>query len=149
MTTQRRFEAARILWAVAAVVVATVGFFGGRALGSDAPAGSSYTYDLNTPPYTSPSSASGVSRGGFSGFGASGIDGETIVSGRVRSVTTDLITLETSSGGTEVVRITGPGALRRTEDASASVLRPGASVVVRSRPDDGDAIASVLVLSEP
>jgi hypothetical protein len=129
--------------------MAAVGFIGGRALGSDGSQGASYTYDLDTPPYTSPASTSGLSKGGFSGFGASGIDGETIVSGRVRSVTADSITLETSSGGAEVVRITGPGALRRIEAASASLLRPGASVVVRSTPEDQDAATSVLVLSEP
>lgn len=149
MIAARSFSAARYVWLVAAAVVMTAAFFGGRALGSD-DAGSSYSYELDSPPYAAASTGAASSKGGFSGFGASsGINGETVVSGRVRSVSTEAITLETAGGGTEVVRITGPGTLRRIESAPAVALRPGMSVVVRTASTGVDTASAVLVLAEP
>ena len=149
MSAVRSFSAARYAWLAAAVVVMAVAFFGGRTLGSGGDEGASYTYDLDTPPYTAASTGAGISKGGFSGFGAnSGIDGETLVSGRVRSVSADSITLDTA-GGTEVLRITGSGTLRRIEGATAAAVRPGMNVVVRTTGSGGDTASSVLLLAEP
>ena len=149
MSTSRSFSSTRYAWLVGAVVVMVAAFFGGRTLGSDDD-GASYSYELDSPPYTAALTAAGVSKGGFSGFGAtSGIAGETIVSGRVRSVSSDSITLETAGGGNKVVRITGTGTLRRIESASAAGLRPGMSVAARTKAGEGDTASSVLVLAEP
>lgn len=138
----------RFVWLAVAAVVVAGSFFGGRAIGSEGRATGSYAYELDTPPYAASSAGVAMSRGGFGGFG-SGLDGYTIVSGRVRSISTESITLETIGGGTEVVRVTGSGVFQRIEGATPSVLRPGMTVVVRSLTGGDAAASAVLVLAEP
>jgi hypothetical protein len=91
--------------------------------------------------------AAGVSRAGFSGFGSiSGLDGEATLTGRVRSVAADSISLETGDGRVTSLRLTGAGPLRRIEPASITSLQPGMTIVVRT---DGDDAVAVLILATP
>jgi hypothetical protein len=135
-------------WAVAAVLVALLAFAGGRAL-RPGEADAAFVYDTSQPPYTLSPESIGLSKGGFSGFGGNaGLEGAAVVSGRVRTVSAGSITIETSAGASETIRLTPAAGLLRIESASAAALRPGMTVAVRLAAG-GDEAAAVLIVSEP
>ena len=139
-------KAPRFLWLALVPLVAVVAFFGAGALrGGDSV--SSFDYESSAPAYGAAVPASGLSKAGFSGFGGiSGLDGEATLTGRVRSVAADSISVETADGLMTSVRLPGAGPLRRIEPASITALQPGMIIVIRA---DGDDAAAVLILATP
>jgi hypothetical protein len=132
-------------WLAAAIVIALGAFLVGRGLRSE-PA-SVAALDLDAPSYTAPDQGAGRSRGGFTGFAdAGGLDGRTVLTGRVSRVTSTELVIETATG-TSNVRLTSAQSLRRIEAGTAASIRAGATVaVVRNASDE---VVGVLVLSEP
>lgn len=139
-----KLDLRRYSWLILAPAVASAAFLGGRELRPDAIA--TFDYDLEAPGYEAALPAAGLTNAGFSGFGAEGIlDGETLVGGRVTSVRADSLTIETESGQSIPIRITGAGPLRRIEAASLTALRPGMTVVARTGPNSDEAEALLIV----
>ena len=139
-------KAPRFLWLALVPVVAVIAFFGAGLLrGEDSVP--SFDYESSAPAYGAGVPAPGLSKARFSGFGGvSGLDGEATLTGRVRSVAADSISVETSDGKVTSVRLTDAGPLRRIDAASITSLQPGMTVVVRT---DGDDAAAVLILATP
>jgi hypothetical protein len=134
------------LWLAAGLVVAVAAFFGGRALHGDG--SSAGAFDFDAPAYGSVKSIAGLSRGGFSGFGDTpGLDGRTVIAGRIVSAAADSITVESSQGVRSTLRISSAAPLRRLDTSGREALRPGVTVVVR-RSDSGEP-AAVLIVAEP
>jgi hypothetical protein len=131
------------LWGIAIVVAAVAMFVVGRAIGGDgAPASA---FDTSTPAYDAVDLPVAFTRGGFSGFGESGLEGRTTISGRVSQVDGNLLMLDTA-GGAQAIRMTGDQRVRRFEMATKDDLRAGTAVVVLLSAN-GDARA-VLVLDD-
>lgn len=129
------------------VMLAVAGFFAGRELRNDN--GSAAAYDFKAPAYAPSDPIAGFSRGGFTGFGETpGLDGKTIIAGRVIELTGDSFTLESAAGVRSTVRLADEAPLRRIEAATAAALRPGANVIVRKQPGKDEA-AAVLVVAAP
>lgn len=134
-------------WIGVAAVIAVAAFFTGRELRPDT--GASFDYNLAAPPFVAASPAAGLSKGGFSGFGETlGLDGKTVLSGKVTSVTSESLTLETPAGSSSTIKVTGAGPLRRIEASSVAALRPGVTVVIRMVPGSKEG-AAVLIVAEP
>jgi hypothetical protein len=135
------------LLAGVAVVVAAASFLGGRALGSgDSERG--VTANLDSPSFAPAPGVAGTSRGGFSGFGeVAGMEGHTVVSGRIVSVSPAAIVVESPDGVRATLNLRAEDGLRRIEGAARDQLRPGMSVVVR--PGEGDAAAAILIVAQP
>ncbi len=132
-------------WLVVAAVVIVGGFFAGRAFRGEGEPG--LRFELNAPAYSPAPAIEGVSRAGFSGFGAAGAaEGAVVVAGRVTTVTSDSLTIRAPSGDT-VVRVGSDQRLRRLEESNLDSLQPGDRVVVRLAA--GEDAAAVLVLAAP
>ncbi len=132
-------------WLVAAIVVALVGALAGRALkgGGDPP----FPFDASAPPYSGADLPTARSRAGFTGFNETGgLDGLTVVAGRVTAVTSDSISLDTSAG-LNVIRLSGDLKLRTLEPYQGAIV-PGTTVVVLKNPGT-DQAKSVLLILDP
>lgn len=134
-------------WLVAALAVAVVGFFAGRGLHSDGEEVSAFDFDA--PAYGATKSIAGVTHGGFTGFGETpGLEGRTVVAGRVVAASADSLTVESQQGVRSTLRLSGGASLRRIEAAGREALRPGVTVVVR-REAGSDEVAALLIVAEP
>jgi hypothetical protein len=136
----------RFLWLVLVPIVAAAAFFGAGALrGGDGV--ESYDYAVDAAAYGAAVPAAGLSKAGFSGFGGvAGLEGEATLTGHVRAVGADSISIETEDGQARTIRLTGAGPLRRIEPVALTSLQPGMTVVVRT---EGEDAAAVLVLAAP
>jgi hypothetical protein len=135
-----------VLLVLLGVVVAAAAFAGGRSLHS--PSQASGRPAAEGVVFTPAKPIAGTSRGGFSGFGeVSGLEGKTVLAGRVVALNPGSITVETAAGVRTSVQLAGEGSLRRIESVGREALRPGATIVVRRGP--GSEVAAILVLAEP
>jgi hypothetical protein len=133
-----------MLWAAVAVLMAAVAFVAGRELGSENDVPSAF--DRSAVAYEAADLPVAFTTGRFTGFGESGLEGRTTISGRVASVEGGVLTLETSAG-LQSVRMNSDHLVRRFETATREAVRPGVAVVVLLKPDSEEA-QSLLVLAE-
>jgi len=132
------------LAAVAALLLVGGGFLAGRALNTGD--GTGFAFDSASPAYRSAAAPAVLSKGGFSGFGETdGLEGTTILSGRVVSAGAEAIVIESEDGAQATIRLAGSASMTQIEASSADALRPGAIVVIRHQPGSDEALA-VLVL---
>lgn len=133
------------LWLALAVLAGAGGVFLGRAIkGAGEPA---FAFDTEAPAYSAADLPLGRSRAGFTGFAETGgLDGRTIVAGKVSSVTAESITLETSAGAT-TIRVTGEQKLRALVPYQVAIA-PGTTVVI-IKAAGSDEASSVLALLDP
>jgi hypothetical protein len=135
------------LWLIAAAALGGVAFLGGRALRPAAEAG--YAFEQDTPSYEAADSMAGLSRGGFSGWSETGgLEGLTVVTGRVVEATATGVTVEAPWGTRTTIRLTGDRPIQGLRAADQAALRPGATVTLRTAPD-GDLVEAVLILAPP
>jgi hypothetical protein len=135
------------VWLFPFAVTAVAAFFGGRALHSldAAQRVGANAYDLSAPSYQPSGSIAGFTKGGFTGFSdVAGLEGQTVVAGRVTAVLGDSITIATPAGDS-TIRITGDQRLRRIAPSSASQLSPGSIVVALKRPGTNETTALLLI----
>ena len=137
-------------YAVAGGMIAVVllaGFLGGRALKPDSD--TTYRFDQDAPAYTAPLAVPALSKGGFSGFGAElGLEGATLLSGRVTAISADEITIELSLGTQHTFLLGEIASLSQLEADTVGVLEIGLTVVVVSGDGDDEA-AAILIIEEP
>ena len=132
-------------WLALLPAVAALAFLVGRELRSDA--ADSFAYDLEAPGYVAAVPATGLSSGGFSGFGASGpLDGDAVIAGRITAVGGGQISVRTE-GGDVTLRVQDGSVIRRIEAAPSAALRPGSTVVAHLA-SSGE-VAALLVLATP
>jgi len=131
-------------WIAVAFGLAIGAFSLGRSFGAEeAPI---VSYDFTAPAYEAAASIAGRSRGGFTGFAeVAGLDGRTVIAGRVAGLSTSALVLDTAVGQRSL-RLTGDRALRRIEPWRGA--EPGSTVALLLTPN-GNEVAAVLVLSAP
>ena len=143
LTRQSKFG----LWMLAAVAIAAASYFAGSSLRPDEEP--HYVFDIEAPAYGEPSDIAATSPGGFTGYGETdGSSSRVVVGGRVVEMTEGSMTLEGTLGQQTSLEFGESPPILRLASGSAEMLRPGVSVAVRLNAA-GDAIESVLVLSEP
>ena len=140
--TARRFLPAA--WVLGAVVVLGASFFAGRLLRPER--GAAYSFQASAPAYEAPKLAAGVDKAGLTGF-AEDESGRTVVAGNVITFAGDRLTLQSSSGVMNTLRLLPNAPLRQLVASDQSSLRPGTNVIVRLS-DKGEA-AAVLILPPP
>ncbi len=128
MTANQRFAA----WIVVAGALVVVCFFAGRALHPKPAAG--YAFDQNAAAYNASLPAAGLSRGGFSGFDTTKT-GYVLFSGRVMSVSTDTLTIQSSTGAQKTFQITADTRIARLEAIDEPLLNAGDYIVMRLNAD--------------
>jgi hypothetical protein len=135
----------RLLWLGAVAIVAVAGFLAGWAVKGGGKA--DFAFDTSAPVFTGADLPQGRSRAGFTGFNETGgLDGATIVAGKVTSVGTDSLALATAAG-TSTIRITGEQKLRILQPYAAPI--PNGATVVVTRKATTDEAQSLLLILDP
>ncbi len=133
------------LWLAAAAVVAVAGVFAGRAIKGSG--GADFPFDTRADAYSAADLPQGRTRAGFTGFSETGgLDGTTIVAGKVTAVAGDSVTLTTSSGASSI-RLTAEQKLRILQPLGGAIA-PGTTVVIIKKQGTDEAQA-VLALLDP
>lgn len=132
---------------VAALAVVAAGFVAGRMLKADPEPG--YAFDASSPAYAATLAPAGLTKGGFSGFGeTAGLPGQTMLSGKVASISGQDVVIEAADGTKTSLRLTNPASVHRIEAATRDALRTGATVILRQAPGS-DQVDAVLVIASP
>jgi hypothetical protein len=133
----------RLALLLAAAAVAGLGFLAGWLVKGPGP--SSHHFDASAAAYRPAGSPAGMSKGGFTGFGETGgLDGMTIVAGKVTSVGQGFLTLATE-GGQNTVRLTGQDKVRVLAPFTPSPPT-GVIAVVALEPGSVDARGVLLII---
>ncbi len=130
-----------------AIAVLAGGFIGGRAL---KPAGeTSFEFDLDSPAYEASLAEPGLSKGGFGGFGEDlGLEGATLLSGRITAISPEEITIELSRGTLQAVRVGETASVTQLEASSRDALSTGFTVVILTDAGE-DTATAILIIAEP
>jgi hypothetical protein len=133
----------RLAFLLAAAAVAALGFAAGWL--AKGPGPGVFHFDASAAAYQAAGSPAGLSKGGFTGFAETGgLDGMTIVAGKVTKVASGVLTLATS-GGENTVRLSGEDKVRVLAPFTASPP-PGVTAVVSLVPASGEARAVLLII---
>jgi len=131
------------LWLGLAAITALLGVFAGRELKGGGP--EAFAFDLRAPSYAAADALAGHSRAGFTGFAETGgLDGSTIVAGRVTAVGPDTITVATAAGSS-AIRLTGEQKLRVLQPIPGA-LTAGMTLVILKKPGSSEAQAVLAVI---
>jgi len=133
----------RLAFLLAVAAVAALGFGAGWLAKGPGPA--AFRFDASAAAYQAAGSPAGLSKGGFTGFAETGgLDGMTIVAGKVTSVAPGVLTLATASGES-AVRLTGDDKVRVLAPFTASPAA-GVTAVVSLAPASDEARAVLLII---
>ncbi len=123
------------------------GFWGGRALKPEAE--TAFEFDFDSPAYEASLANPALTKGGFSGFGEDlGMEGATLLSGRITAISSDEITIELGVGTKHTLQFGETASLTQLEASDRDVLRTGITVVVLT--DAGEETATaILIVAEP
>ncbi len=132
---------------VLAVVVLLAGFLGGRAIKPESE--TAFEFDLDSPAYQASLAEPGLSKGGFSGFGEDlGMEGATLLSGRITAISAEEITIELGVGTRHTLRFGETASLTQFQTSDRDVLGTGFTVVVLTDAD-GETATAILIIAEP